>query len=121
MKEVAVVVSKEGEALYWMDGSDSVTIPDSPTLWQFIWENRDKICGIAHTHPGKGTPYPSGTDLTTFRAIEQALGRQLDWWIVSEDEATLVHTVHPEGCGTSLFMAKVSWLPELRRLSYKED
>jgi len=135
MKEIAVVISHEGKDLFWLDGADSVSIPDNRNLWQFIWENRDKVYGVAHTHPGRGFPRPSTTDLSTFRAIEDALGRYLSWWIFSEDCYIIVRRYEPKD-GTSddydLFefedvdprvpsmMESVAtkWISKLRQLSY---
>ena len=48
-----------------------------------IWSNRDRIGGVAHTHPWEGTTSPSSTDLTTFAAIEAGLGKRLYWPIVT--------------------------------------
>lgn len=71
-------------------GRSGGSLPDDRSLWDFIWENRDGISGIAHSHPGSGTPSPSHTDVTTFAAIEAALGKRLDWWIISSDSMVLV-------------------------------
>ena len=64
-------------------------LPDSRNLWQILWDNRTNISGIAHSHPGKGKPGPSHTDVTTFSAIESGLGIRLDWWIVSAGDEAL--------------------------------
>ena len=88
--ETGVVLDLAGQPLYWHlpPGRSMGGLPDSRNLWDVIWENRDIISGFAHSHPGSGKPGPSHTDVTTFAAIEAALGRRLDWWIVSaEDEA----------------------------------
>lgn len=85
--ENAVVVDMDDQPLYWHEpeGRSSGHLPDSQDLWEVIWNNRDKVKGIAHSHPGGGVPGPSHTDVTTFSAIEIALGRRLSWWIISKE------------------------------------
>lgn len=92
MIEVACVLDLHGEVLHWHLPPDRTggSIPDSSDLWQIIWENRDKIFAVAHTHPGRGVPWPSSTDMSTFKAVEAALGRPLTWIILSQDEYTFV-------------------------------
>lgn len=116
MIEVAVVIDRQGKPIHWHlpPGRTGASIPDSPDLWQIIWENRDNILGIAHSHPGMGWPSPSGTDISTFNAIELALGRQLIWWICSENHCVAYTTLEH---GEPEFSSD-PWLPELRRLSY---
>jgi hypothetical protein len=82
-REVAMVFDKEGRALYWLDGSSGAAVPDSRSLWDVLWENRENLGGVAHTHPWDGPTSPSGTDLTTFAAIEAGLGKKLIWPIIT--------------------------------------
>ena len=91
MKEAAVVLDMDGKALYWHapSGRSSAYIPDSQTLWDVMWENRAKIYGLAHVHPGGGVQAPSLEDITTFSAVEEALGKKLDWWIATYDSLSL--------------------------------
>ncbi len=86
--EAGVVVGPEGRPLYWHmpKGASVVSLPDSRDLWDAIWEHRKILRGFAHTHPGFGKPSPSETDLTTFVAVEAALGRRLIWWILTQDK-----------------------------------
>lgn len=88
MLEAAVLVSITEEPLYWFlpDNRSSVAIPDASDLWIKIWEHRDNLLGVAHSHPGTGQPLPSLEDLTTFSSIEKGLGRRLQWWITSADQ-----------------------------------
>lgn len=89
--EAGVVVSDGGSPIFWHVPYDRSggALPDSRTLWDVLWENRGIVRGFAHSHPGSGEPYPSSTDTSTFKAIEAALGRRLDWWIVSSDSIVL--------------------------------
>jgi proteasome lid subunit RPN8/RPN11 len=124
MREAAVVVSVDGEPLFWHrpESRTVVSLPDSKTLWDVLWDHRDRLAGVAHTHPGSGVPSPSHTDVTTFAAIESGLGRKLFWWILSADVVIVCWWVGPE----RLAYAKgtvdevPTWAEELRRLSNEE-
>ncbi len=85
MIEVGVVIARTGLPLHWHlpPGRTGGSIPDTRDLWDVFWEHRDNILGFAHSHPGAGTPGPSQTDLSTFAAVEAALGQRLSWWITS--------------------------------------
>jgi hypothetical protein len=85
--EAGVLVDLDCEPIYWHlpENRNTVALPDSRPLWDVIWENRERISGFAHSHPGSGEPGPSYEDVTTFSAIEAALGKRLIWWIVSSD------------------------------------
>ena len=88
MMETALVFDRQGKTLHWHEppGRSGGSLPDSPDLWAVIWDNRDQLGGVAHTHPWKGPAAPSHTDVTTFRAIEQGLGSLLLWPIVTFTE-----------------------------------
>ncbi len=85
--EAGVVIDNEGQALFWHEPQNRTggSLPDSSTLWDVLWNNRDNISGFAHSHPGYGMPSPSYTDITTFAAVEAALGKRLLWPIISGD------------------------------------
>ena len=125
MKEVALVFDKDGRAIHWMDGASGAAIPDSRSLWEVIWENRKIIGGVAHTHPWDGPTGPSGTDLTTFNALERGLNLSLVWPII-----TMTHevyfTIDPRDGSAYLeqfpptFASSLEWrgnIEELRRKS----
>jgi len=98
MIEVGLVVGCDLDPIFWHlpEGRTGGSIPDSRTLWDVMWENRETVGGFAHSHPGSGAPAPSMTDLGTFVAIEQALGKRLNWWITSSDRL-LVCNWHDNG------------------------
>ena len=98
MMEAAVVIDLDGNALFWHlpDDRSGGAIPDSQDLWEIIWENRDRVAGIAHSHPGSGLTRPSHTDVTTFAAIEAAFGRRLKWWITTSDRLIVLQWKGPE-------------------------
>lgn len=123
MIETAVVIGKRGP-LYWHlpPGRSGGSIPDSRRLWDVIWENRKEIVGIAHTHPGSGPTGPSTTDLTTFGAIERALGMKLRWWIASSDTLSVWFRdcddpPLADSYAGSYVLDEPSWVEPLRKLS----
>lgn len=130
--EVGVLVDVNGEPIHWHlpPGSSVVSLPDSRDLWDVIWENRGNVLGFAHSHPGSGSTGPSQTDVTTFRAVEKALGRRLVWWITSSTHLVVCQwrrrsrtepgTWVPEPVNEYEDWQSKKWLLELRRLSYEE-
>lgn len=88
--EAGVVLDLQGHPIHWHTPMDRTggSLPDSRDLWDVFWENRGTISGFAHSHPS-GMAGPSQTDVTTFAAVEAALGRRLDWWIITPDHMTL--------------------------------
>lgn len=121
MKEVAVVVGLDGEAIHWHDPPDStvVYIQDSRSLWDVVWENRANLKGVAHSHPGSGIPTPSWEDVTSFAGQEQALGKRLEWFITSGDRVAMFWWEGPgkyDYRGAELAHTP-TWVGELRRLS----
>jgi len=133
MKEVGAVLDMIGGVLYWHepDGSTGGSLPDSTKLWDVIWSafKRGQFAGFAHSHPGSGWPSPSNTDITTFRAIEQALGVLPTWWICSADRLVALrytnnlpssntHSYHTANIAPGLGEGVLApWAEELRRRS----
>lgn len=126
MIETGVVVNIHHEPIFWHEpgGRSSGALPDSRTLWDVLWKaNRDGwLAGFAHTHPGGGLPGPSHEDVSSFVAIENALGRPLNWWIVNADMTVLVRKSTMDSVpgreiyGTTRVDDPV-WVPDLRRRS----
>jgi len=87
MLETGVLVGTSGQILAWHlpPGRTSGYLPDSRNLWEILWEHRKGLYGFAHSHPGSGPVAPSNEDLTTFSAVDRALGQRLVWPISSED------------------------------------
>jgi len=122
--ETGVLFGFDHEVLYWhLPGDRSAgALPDSQKLWEVFRENRDKIYGFAHSHPGSGVPGPSWEDVTTFAGIELGLHRRLIWPIVTSDNISNVlwngpgkydYVVHQLGGR----FHDPSWVAELRRHS----
>ena len=122
MMEAAVLLDLNGKPLYWHvpSGRSGGSLPDSRDLWDVIWENRNNISGLAHSHPGSGLPGPSYTDVTTFAAIEAALGRRLDWYIISSDYIALFRWHGPDSLTYIEYLIlteELGWLDRLSELS----
>jgi len=136
MIEAGVVIGDAGDPLFWHlpEGRTSGSIPDTRVLWDVLWDNRDVVRGFAHSHPGSGPPAPSHTDLGTFVAIEQALGKRLTWWITSSNRLLELRQVDepcpPWGVHSyttrsgvehrylgTVIMPEMSWAEDLRKLS----
>jgi hypothetical protein len=94
--ETGVLILFEGNPIFHLPPGRSLGyLPDSPDLWQAMWDNREGIWGFAHSHPGNGVPAPSMEDLTTFAAVEAALGERIQWWITSEDTLVVCNHAGP--------------------------
>ena len=85
MIETAMVFARDGHPIFWLcpNGCTSGSVPDSSNMWHRIWDSRDVIGGVAHTHPWVGPTDASHTDVTTFAAIEAGLGKRLYWPIIT--------------------------------------
>lgn len=83
--ETALVFDKEGKTLAWHEpaGRHGAALPDSRDLWKFLEQNVAVLGGVAHTHPWDGDAWFSGTDVTTWSAIERGLGVKLIWPVVT--------------------------------------
>lgn len=82
MREVCVLVGRGG-AILWSDASDSpVALPDSRARWEAIWELRDELEAIVHSHPAGPAAF-SREDETTMAALDSALGRAVRYSVVA--------------------------------------
>jgi hypothetical protein len=112
MMETAVVFDMGGEAIYWHEPADrsGAHIADSRNLWDVLWENRDRLGGVAHTHPWNGEAWPSESDVTTFAAVERGLGRRFLWPVVTMSEVR--YFVHSPVTNTYIEVCSNFDLPE---------
>jgi hypothetical protein len=101
MREVCFLIGGDGELL-WADASASpVALPDSRARWEAIWELREQLVEIAHSHPAGPTGF-SREDQTTMAAVDDALGRRLRYSVVApratiaRDPDGRVFEVNPE-------------------------
>lgn len=129
--EAGVLLDLHLNPVYWHAPEDRTmgSLPDSRKLWDEIWTRKGGVAAFAHTHPGSGLTGPSGTDLTTFDAIEKALGRSLIWLIATSDRVVRCRRVRVDSTVAPPRMVWLTeeelalpnpsaWLPRLRELSY---
>jgi hypothetical protein len=122
MIETGVVINKLLRPIHWHlpPGRSGGALPDSLTLWDVIWDQFQEgmLFGFAHSHPGSGVPGPSYTDVTTFAAIEAALGTRIYWWITSDTHVVRLEWRGPDKLSYAATIVEApSWVDELRRLS----
>jgi hypothetical protein len=83
-REVCFLIDENGTVL-WSDASGSeAALADSRVRWEKIWELRDVLTEIAHSHP-MGGAFFSAEDESTMRALTSALGRSLRFSVVTPD------------------------------------
>ena len=81
-REVCFLIGKGG-AILWSDASDSpVALPDSRTRWEAIWDNREHLEVIAHSHPIGPSAF-SAEDVSTMEALDAALGKSMQYMVVA--------------------------------------
>ena len=121
MIETGVVFDLNLSPIYWHlpPGRTGGSIPDTRVLWDVFWENRETLGGFAHSHPGGGRPGPSGIDVTTFIAVEAALGKELDWYITSSESLVVCRRTTLPGAKyiTEVIVDEPAWAADLRKLS----
>ena len=104
--EVAFVFTDTGEVIHWHlpEGSTYYKIPDTRSLWEVLWENRDRVCGVAHIHPWYSPSGPSSTDVSTFEAIEAGLGQRLIWPVITMDQQAFFRYYEGNGIRSGYYM-----------------
>ena len=97
VRETRLVFDQQGQTILWPNDPErsKAYLPDSQSLWDFLWDNRERLGGVAHTHPWEGEVWASHTDVTTFSAIEKGLGRRLLWPIVTFTHMEVFQWVGP--------------------------
>jgi hypothetical protein len=111
MREVCFLIGLDG-AILWADASDSPSrLPDSRARWEAIWDHRDRLAEIAHSHP-HGPAAFSAEDESTMAALIAALGRKIRFSVVAPS-ATIVR----DGDTTGRVDPEPWWAPLLRLAS----
>jgi hypothetical protein len=83
-REVCLLIGRGG-AVLWADASSSPSaLPDSRERWEAIWELREELEEISHSHPVGPLGF-SREDETTMAALTAALGRTLRFSVVAPD------------------------------------
>jgi hypothetical protein len=82
VREVLLLIGRDG-AVLWADlGPSPVALPDSRVRWEAIWSRREELEEVAHSHP-LGPLGFSREDETTMAALDRALGRPLRYSVVA--------------------------------------
>lgn len=111
MREVCILLSADG-AILWADASSSPTqLPDSRSRWEAIWDHRDRLAAIAHSHPVGPSAF-SAEDESTMAALDDALGRHLTYYVVSPDK-----TISRTGDDKTETLSAEPWWAALLRLA----
>lgn len=88
-KEVCFLVGRKGEILWSDTNDDPGYLVDRQDRWEAIWENREHLPIIAHSHPFGPNDF-SSEDRSTEDAIRNALGdrlsRRLSFIVVTPTE-----------------------------------
>jgi hypothetical protein len=109
-REVCFIIGKGG-AILWADASDSpVALPDTRDRWNAIWDNREHIENIAHSHPNGPAAF-SLEDETTMEALSSALGKTIRFSVVAPSAV-----IAREGDNT-FEINPAPWWAELLRLA----
>ena len=99
-REVCFLIGARSVVL-WADTTGSASaLPDSRSRWQEIWDRRDELVEIAHTHPNGPAAF-SAEDETTMEALTSALGRSVRFSVVAPARTIVrvggeTHDVDPE-------------------------
>lgn len=81
-REVCFLIGKKGDVL-WSDASNSpLALPDSRERWEAIWQRREELAEISHSHP-LGPEQFSAEDTSTMRALDDALGKRVTFSLVT--------------------------------------
>lgn len=83
-REVFVIIGRGGSVLFSDASSSPAALPDSRARWEAIWRHRTEIELLVHSHP-IGPHAFSAEDESTMKAVEDALGRELVWAVVSPE------------------------------------
>jgi hypothetical protein len=83
MREVCFLIGEHDQVL-WRDAGSLGALPDSPARWQAIWQLREQLVEIAHSHP-LGPLEFSSEDESTMAALTAALGRPPRFSVVAPD------------------------------------
>jgi proteasome lid subunit RPN8/RPN11 len=120
--ETAVVFGNDMEAIHWHlpAGRSASYMPDSADLWSVLMKNKEQVMGVAHSHPGYGSPAPSWTDITTFSGCELGLGKRLLWPIISRNRVSfyMFEGPHKYNYREVFVDQELFWLPKLIEFSY---
>jgi hypothetical protein len=110
-REVFFVIGANDTVL-WSDASESpIALPDSRARWEAIWSRRSELVELCHSHP-LGPEAFSAEDVSTMKALDDALGRRLRFSLVTPER----YLVRTSSDGVELAEAP-AWVAALRAAS----
>ena len=113
MREVCFILV--GDKILRAYFGSATRVPDSRERWEIIWDHRDEITEIAHSHPGEFLDF-SHEDLTTMEAVEAGAGKTFTWSVITKSGFLSRNAGVDTRRNDSPW-----WLELLRRLSYGES
>lgn len=82
MREVCFLISRGGAVIYADASNSPAALPDSRDRWEAIWQHRDELEAIVHSHPVGPSAF-SAEDESTMEAIDSALGKAMRYCVVA--------------------------------------
>lgn len=107
-REVFFLVDVDGVVIHREASDSAIAIPDARSRWEIIWEHRERIGEIAHSHPIGPLAF-SEEDETTFSALTSALGRPLVFSVVAPSGM-----LRRQGARDERVECEPTWADELR-------
>jgi len=111
MREVCLLIGRGGAVLYADASNSPSALPDSRTRWEAIWDHRDELEVIAHSHP-RGPAAFSAEDESTMTAIDDALGKSMQYCVVAPKV-----TITRRGDAATTILDPEPWWAALVRLA----
>ncbi|MBL9021307.1 MAG: Mov34/MPN/PAD-1 family protein [Myxococcales bacterium] len=111
VREVFFLIGEGGAVLHRDDGESASHIADSRARWEAIWENRDQLVELAHSHPAGPLAF-SHEDETTMAALASALGKPLVFSVVTPGGM-----LRRQGGADERVESEPGWADDLRRAS----
>lgn len=115
MREVCFVLC--GDSVVHVDFGTPGHIADSSGRWEVIWEHREHITELVHTHPSGFNRF-SYEDITTIQGVELALGRKLVWSLVTAKGYYYKRKENDVYKQLTRGFVEPWWVPFLRQLSF---
>ena len=82
LREVCFLIGSDGRVLWSDAGTGPGALPDRRARWKAIWQLREDLAEIAHSHPVGPLAF-SQEDETTMAALSLGLSRTLRFSIVT--------------------------------------
>lgn len=81
-REVFFLIGRGGALLFCDASTSPSALPDSRKRWEAIWEHREELEELSHSHPHGPLAF-STEDETTMTALTSALGKELRFSVVA--------------------------------------